>query len=84
MRATLDAHENQHRQIAERERVRTQGEFRALDFTVNGADRAAARAAVAAEMQSRQAQWAADGQAAQDAIDPFRGAVLACPAPTNP
>jgi predicted secreted Zn-dependent protease len=83
MRATLDAHENQHRQIAERERVRVQGEFRGLDFTVNGADRAAARAAVAAEMQSRQAQWAADSQAAQDAIDPFRGAVLACPAPTN-
>jgi predicted secreted Zn-dependent protease len=84
MRATLDAHENQHRKIAERERLRVQGEFRSLDFTVTGADRAAASAAAGAEMQSRQAQWQADSQAAQDAIDPFRGAVLTCPAPANP
>lgn len=84
MRATLDAHEHKHRQIAERERLRVQGEYRSLDFTVSGADRAAARAAVVAELQSRQAQWQADAQAAQDAIDPFRGAVLACPAPTTP
>jgi predicted secreted Zn-dependent protease len=84
MRATLDAHENQHRKIAEQERLRVQGEFRALDFTVTGADRAQARAAVADELQSRQAQWQAQSQAAQDAIDPFRGAVLACPAAANP
>jgi len=84
MRATLDTHENQHRRIADTERARIQGEFRALDFTVTGADQNAARAAAVAELQSRQAQWTADAQAAQDAIDPFRGAVLACPAPANP
>jgi predicted secreted Zn-dependent protease len=81
MRTTLDAHEQDHRRIAQTERARMEGEWQAVDVSGTGATRAAARAAAVAELQALQQQWVADAQAAQDAIDPFRGAVLACPAP---
>lgn len=81
MRVTLDAHEQEHRAIAQRERAKAEEQFRALRFSVVGATRDEARDLAVAEVQAQQAQWQADAQAEQDAIDPFRGAVLACPAP---
>jgi hypothetical protein len=79
MRATLDAHESQHRKIGQTWRGTLEKRFRAVDFSVTGKDKAEAMANATAELQSQQQQWTADAQAAQDAIDPFRGAVLTCP-----
>ena len=79
MRATLDAHESQHRQIGQTWRGTLEKRFRAVDFSVTGKDKAEAMANASAELQRQQQQWGADAQAAQDAIDPFRGAVLTCP-----
>ena len=78
MRATLDAHEAEHRRIGRTWRSTLEGRWRGVHFTVTGTDRADAMANATAELQSRQQQWMADAQAAQDAIDPFRGAVLNC------
>jgi hypothetical protein len=80
MRAQLDKHENDHKKIAESERARVEGEFQALDITVHGATEAEARGAAVAALQAKQQAWQAASQKAQDAIDPFRGANLACPA----
>ncbi len=79
MRTTLDAHENDHRQIGGTWRATLESRFRALDVTVTGVDNADARQQLVAEIQSQQQSWANDAQAAQSAIDPFRGAVLTCP-----
>ncbi|MDQ6623370.1 MAG: DUF4157 domain-containing protein [Verrucomicrobiota bacterium] len=79
MRATLDAHEAQHRKIGQTWRGTLEQRYRAVDFSVTGKDKAEAMANATTELQSQQQQWAADAQTAQDAIDPFRGAVLNCP-----
>ena len=79
MRTTLDAHEAQHKKIGATWQGTMQSRYRAVDFTVTGKDRDEAMANATAELQKRQAQWQADAQTAQSAIDPFRGAVLACP-----
>jgi hypothetical protein len=79
MRATLDAHESQHRGIGQTWRGTLETRWRALDITATGTDAADARANLVATLEATQQQWMADAQAAQDAIDPFRGAVLTCP-----
>ena len=79
MRTVLDAHEQRHRAIGMAWRVTLQGRYRALDFTVEGADQAEATQAATDEVARREQAWQADAQAAQDAIDPFRGARLTCP-----
>jgi len=79
MRATLDAHENQHRAIGEAGRATMEGRARNYTTTATGASRDEARQAVAVAIQADEQQWQADAQADQDAIDPFRGALLTCP-----
>lgn len=74
MRATLDAHEQQHRDIGEAWRGTLQAHFRAINFSVTGTSRADAMNQVRQTISSMQQQWVADAQAAQDAIDPFSGA----------
>jgi Domain of unknown function (DUF4157)/Bacterial protein of unknown function (DUF922) len=79
MRQTLDAHENEHRRIGKDWKDTLQGRFRAMDVTVTGTDAADARQQLVDKVQAEQKSWADDAQAAQDAIDPFRGAILDCP-----
>lgn len=79
MRATLDAHEAEHRRIGRTWRATLEARFKAVDFSVTGTDQADAQQQAVARAQSDQQTWMADAQAAQSAIDPFRGANLACP-----
>lgn len=79
MKTTLAAHEQRHRQIGEQQRVAMQTSFRAINITVTGADQADAMQQAQQRVADLQQQWTQDAQAAQDAIDPFRGAVLTCP-----
>src|SRR5688572_10550965 len=79
MRSTLDAHENEHRKIGREWKDTLEGRFRAVDITVTGADARDARQQLVDKVQAEQQAWTDDAQAAQDAIDPFRGAVLTCP-----
>lgn len=79
MRTVLDKHEAEHRKIGQTWRGTLESRFRAVDFSVVGADKADATAKAQAELDSQKQQWGADAQVAQDAIDPFRGAVLTCP-----
>ena len=78
-KSTLLAHEQRHVQIGEQQRAVMQANFRTLNITVTGTDQADAQAQAQQQVSSLQQQWAADAQAAQDVIDPFRGATLACP-----
>jgi hypothetical protein len=79
MMAVLSAHEQQHRQIGQTWQATLQSRFQAVDFTVTGTDEADATAKASQHLTDLQNQWGADAQAAQSAIDPFRGAVLTCP-----
>lgn len=79
MRTVLDKHEAEHRKIGQTWRGTLESRFRAVNFSVVGTDKADATAKAQTELDSQKQQWGADAQAAQDAIDPFRGAVLACP-----
>jgi hypothetical protein len=79
MLTTLTAHERQHRSIGNTWRGTLQSRFQAVDFTVTGSDLADATQKAVDQLSASQAQWGADAQAAQSAIDPFRGAVLTCP-----
>lgn len=79
MRKDLDAHENEHRKIGKTWKDTLEGRFRAVDVTVTGADAADARQQLVEKVQADQQAWTDDAQAAQDAIDPFRGAILDCP-----
>ncbi len=83
MRTTLDAREAAHRQIGQTWKTTLEGRFRAVNFSVTGTDHDDAMAKASAELDSHKNNWGADAQAAQSAIDPFRGAVLSCP-PTPP
>jgi len=85
MRATLDQHEAAHRTIGQNWRATLEGRFRAVNFSVTGADQSEAMTSASSELDSQKETWGADAQAAQDAIDPFRRAVLTCPpAPSQP
>ena len=79
MKTSLDAHEQQHRAIGRKWRAILETRFRGVNFTVTGADKADAMRMVREEVAAQQQQWIADAQADQDAIDPFTGAILACP-----
>lgn len=79
MRTALDKHEAEHRKIGQTWQRTLESRFRAVNFSVVGTDKADAMAKAQAELDSQKQQWGADAQAAQSAIDPFRGAVLACP-----
>jgi hypothetical protein len=87
MRTILDQHEAAHRRIGQTWRTTLEGRFRAVNFSVTGTDHDDALANATAELESRKNNWGADAQAAQSAIDPFRGARLTCPptpTPTSP
>lgn len=79
MREVLDAHENEHRRIGREWRATLEGRFRAVDVTVTGSDESDAREKLIEKVQADQKAWMAEAQAAQDAIDPFRSAILECP-----
>jgi predicted secreted Zn-dependent protease len=80
MRSVLDAHEDEHRKIAEQERVKMEANWQSVDITATGATKDEAKQKAIADLQAKQKEWQDAAQAAQDKIDPFRGAVLACPA----
>ncbi|WP_322486843.1 eCIS core domain-containing protein [Chloroflexus sp.] len=79
MRVDLDAHEAAHRRIGRQWRATLEQRFRSVHFTVTGSDAGDAMQQAQERVAALQQQWQADAQAAQDAIDPFRGAVLHCP-----
>jgi len=79
MRKDLDAHENEHRKIGKDWRATLEGRFRAVDVTVTGTDQNDARQKLREKLATDQQGWTAEAQAAQSAIDPFRGAILTCP-----
>lgn len=79
MRASLDAHEQEHRRIGQEWRTTLQDRFRAVSFSVTGNSQEDAMAQAQAQTTADQQSWMTEAQAAQDAIDPFRGAVLTCP-----
>ena len=80
MRASLDAHEQQHRSIGQTWQATLTQRWQGVNFSVTGTDRADAMQQVRDQMAALQQQWQADSQAAQSQIDPFTGAVLSCPA----
>jgi hypothetical protein len=88
MKTVLDAHESKHRKIGKDHRVIIEKKYRAVNFTKTGDDEADARSQVEEKVFGDQQAWIDAAQAAQDKIDPFRGARLVCPAPapttTNP
>jgi hypothetical protein len=80
MRSVLDAHENEHRKIAEQERVKMESNWQSVDITMTGTTQEEAKNKAVAELQAQQERWRKAAQGEQDKIDPFRGAVLVCPA----
>ena len=79
MKVSLDVHERQHRQIGETERVTMQSRFRTVQFTITAGSRKEAMEQIGTQLETLKNQWNDEAQANQDAIDPFRGAVLNCP-----
>lgn len=79
MRVSLDAHERQHQRIGQTNNAELLRRYRAVNLTVTGSDAQANTAELTSQLQAQQESWAAWAQAEQDAIDPFRGANLACP-----
>lgn len=79
MRTALDAHEAEHHRIGQRWRATLERRLRAVSFTVIGSDAADATQQAQDRIAALQQQWQNNAQAAQEAIDPFRGAVLSCP-----
>ncbi|GAB2577933.1 eCIS core domain-containing protein [Spirosoma areae] len=79
MKTQLTAHEREHQRIGEDHRLEAQTNFRAVQFAVTGSDQADALQQIQTRVNELQQQWNASAQADQDAIDPFRGANLACP-----
>jgi hypothetical protein len=79
MRAVLDAHETAHQKIGKEWRGILESRFKALTFTFVAANETEAPAKVTEEAHKLKSTWTAEAQAAQDAIDPFRGARLTCP-----
>ncbi len=79
MRASLDAHEQRHRKIGQTWRAILEKRFRGVNFTVSGKDEDDAKNKARKQLNALQNDWRSDAQNAQDAIDPFKGAVLSCP-----
>lgn len=79
MLEVLGAHEQEHRNIGRNWQTELQTRFQGVDVTVTGADATEAQSQLQERVAEMQRRWTAEAQTAQDAIDPFRGAVLACP-----
>lgn len=79
MKQQLMTHEREHQRIGEEQRLVLQTAFRTIQFQVTGSNQADALQQVRERVADLQQQWRDAAQAEQDAIDPFRGAVLACP-----
>jgi hypothetical protein len=60
MRAALDAHEQQHRQIGQRWRLILETRFRMIDFTVHGSNEREARQRVTEKIADIQQEWIAE------------------------
>ena len=80
MRSVLDAHEQEHRKIGQEWRAILEQRYQELEIVVTGANQAEAMKQLQQEVAATKEAWLAEAQAAQDAIDPFRGATLECPA----
>jgi hypothetical protein len=79
MTKTLKAHEQQHQKIGESQRKTMEKDFRTVNITASGSDRNEAKSNAVSQLAAEQAQWQQAAQAAQSAIDPFKGAILSCP-----
>lgn len=79
MREVLDAHEAAHQKIGKEWRGILESRFQALTLKFVAANETEAPAKVTEEAHKLKTRWTAEAQAAQDAIDPFRGARLTCP-----
>lgn len=84
MRKVLDAHEEEHRKIAEQERVKAEQKFQNLDISATGATKDEAKQNAITALEAEKAKWQADAQKEQNKIDPFRGATLVCPPQPQP
>jgi hypothetical protein len=80
MRASLDAHEREHQRIGQTNNAELTRRYQAVHLTATGPDRQSNTADLTTQLQAEQQGWVDWAQAQQDAIDPFRGANLACPA----
>ena len=83
MRASLDAHEAEHQRIGRVNNAELDRRYKAVDLSVTGPDRQSNTADLTSQLQTEQQSWADWAQGEQSAIDPFRGANLACPAPPD-
>jgi len=79
MRAVLDKHERAHQAIGKKWRPTIERQFQVVNFSVTGDDEADAKEKAVTKVQTEQAKWVGPAQQAQNAIDPFRDAVLRCP-----
>lgn len=79
MRTALDAHEAAHQKIGQTWKDTLEARYKALAFTLIVPTKDDAAAAVSAKGKEKAADWMAEAQKAQDAIDPAKGIVLACP-----
>ncbi len=79
MRASLDAHEQEHRKIGQKWRTILEKRFREVNFTVSGTDENDAEEQAREQLKALQEEWRSDAQDAQNAIDPFKDATLSCP-----
>lgn len=91
MIATLDAHEGRHRALGETWRATLETRYRGVNLTATGTDEGDAKTNLQTKLDSTKDGWGKEAQAAQSKLDPFRGAVLNCPAvnvpsapPSNP
>jgi hypothetical protein len=81
MRATLDAHEEQHRSIGATHRDLMRDNYRQVDLTATGSTQDEAVNQVIADFDTAKQGWLDAHQSDQHDIDPFDDAVLVCPAP---
>jgi len=79
MRTALDAHEAAHQKIGRTWKTTLETRYQALAFKVIVPSEKEAAAKVSETAKAQTDGWAVEAQKAQDAIDPFRGAVLSCP-----
>jgi len=84
MIAVLDAHEGRHRALGQTWRGTLEGKWQSANVTATGADADDARTNLQTKLDSTKDGWGKQAQAAQTALDPFRGAILNCPSPTAP
>jgi uncharacterized protein DUF4157 len=84
MIAILDAHEGRHRALGQTWRGTLETRYQGVNLTATGADEADARTNLQTKLDSTKDGWGKEAQAAQSKLDPFRGAVLNCPAVNVP